>query len=386
MPPSRPLPRWSTPALCGAGLAVALLGYAVGRGFLSSESPPPPASPPSAISALTSLHPRAQPASSPDGDWEHLAAQPNSPARAAALAAILEKLARTDPKRALALAQAEGNWAVRDQLRDAALRGWGATAPDAAADWAMDHRLEVRMQCMNAVLTGAAENPQAAVRVALRICQQDPEPAADYGHALISALVDKTGDFNAAVKFAAAVGTERQEMLLDSAYYQWARHQPEQALGQIATLTDPKIRASAKAGLLSGWADADAQQLAQYAQKLPPGEDRTQAFATALPRWVERDPTAATQWIGGFDPSPDLDAGVAAVASLPSLITQKPEVAMDWAGNITDRAKRIMTKHDIFTQWAGRDLAAARRFAETSRNADDREMMIEALNVISATR
>lgn len=293
---------------------------------------------------------------------------------------MLDELARTDPKRALALALAEANWETRDQLRDAALRGWGATAPDAAADWAMDHRLGERMRCVAAVLSGAAENPPEAVRVALRVCAADPGPAADYGHALISALVEKGGAFESAAKFAAAVGTERQQFLLDSAFYQWARHQPDQALAAIGNISDPKIRESAYAGLLAGWAAADAEVLANHAQKLPVGEDRNRAFAIALPRWVEKDPVAATEWIGRFDPSPELNEGVAAVATLPSLMSQRPELAMEWADNITDQTKRVMAKHTVFANWVLQNQAAARKFAEATRDPHEREMMIEVLN------
>ena len=382
--PSR---RWSTTALCLCGLPAALAGYALGRGILPRDSSTSPT--PAIIAASPDRARPARSASSADDletRWKKLAAEAHTPASARACSDLLENLARTDPQRALALALAEGNWRLRDQLRDAALRGWGATAPDAAADWAMNNRLDVRMQCVSAVLTGAAENPRDAVRVALRLCKADPEPAADYGHTLISALIDKTGDFSAAAAFAAAVGTERRHMLLDSAYFQYARHQPEKALSALAAITDDTVRESARAGLFSGWADADAHQLAEYAQKLPVGEDRAQAFAAALPRWVERDPAAATEWIGQFDPAPDLDAGVATVATLPSLISHKPEIAMEWAGNITDQGQRLITKHAVFIQWAENDLAAARRFAEASRNEEERDMMREALNVISATR
>src|SRR5581483_553841 len=62
--------------------------------------------------------------SAPEMSWAELTAQPATAARNAALAARLEALARTDPQRALALAQAEGNRLLREQLVLACLRGW----------------------------------------------------------------------------------------------------------------------------------------------------------------------------------------------------------------------------------------------------------------------
>jgi hypothetical protein len=56
---------------------------------------------------------------------------------------------------------------------------------------------------------------------------------------------------------------------------------------------------------------------------------------------------------------------------------------MEWADNICDRSKRIMTKHAVFTQWAERNRPAAERFAATIQNPDEREMMNQVLRVDS---
>lgn len=293
---------------------------------------------------------------------------------------MIEDLAKKDPQRALALAAAQGNWDLRDALRNAALRGWGSVAPDAAAAWAVDRRLEERMPAVDAVLAGAAQHPDDAVRLATRLCATDPVPAGDYGHAVISALVEN-GSFEAAARFAAgATMVDRQSFLLESSFRQWAQHQPDQALAALGTLTDPKARSAAYDGVLSGWADADAHKLAEYAQTLPPGENRSKALSVALPHWVEKDPASAMEWIGWFDSSADLDDGAAAVAKLPSLSTQHPETAMEWADTISDRSKRLMTKHDVFYNWAQANPATAKKFAETVKDPDERQMMTEVLN------
>lgn len=377
MPISPNLPRWNTLTVI-SGAALSAL-FAFGLAWFTAEKSTREARS-KTVSAASSLVRKTQ---SSAGDWtdswQQLQKQPACVTRNKELAALLEKLARTDPQRALALAEAESNWLLRDELRDAALRGWGATAPDAAADWAVNHRLDQRMRYVSAVLSGAVEQPNEAVRVALRLCKADPGPAADYGHALINALVDKVGSFAEATRFASTVGTDRQQFLLDSAYYQWAKYQPEQALAAINQITDPNIKASAYDGMLAGWASADATKLASLALTMPPGEDRLKAFNVALPKWIEKDPAAATEWIGNQDPSPDLNAGVAAIATLPSMIAQNPRLSFDWADSITDSAQRIMTKHEIFTQWAQKDFQAAVEYARNVKNPDERDMMSEAL-------
>lgn len=310
--------------------------------------------------------------------WRGELGRAAGPARNQAACALIEELARRDPKRALDLALAEPNWYLREQLRNAALRGWGATAPDATADWCMQHRLDVRMACFEAMFAGAAEHPAEAVRVALRVCAADPGPAADYGHALIAALAEKAGDFESAAKFATELKTEKQSFLLDSAFHQWAQHRPEEALAALGRLTDEKTRSAALDGVLDGWASSDARALAAYAQTLPVGDERSRALTRALPAWVQKDPSAAMAWIGAAEPGPELDAGIIAVSELPTW-TEKPGAALGWLDNVSDGAKRLMSKHAIFSQWVSRSPAEARRFAEAVRNPADRAMMFDVL-------
>jgi len=382
-PPSR----WSTLSFAGIGSGVALLGFCLGH-FLPDGQRSNVAPSSSAEATRVETPPsagQAKPATSSetarwDEQWKKLTAQSSTPARDRDLASLIEELAKKDPKRALDFASAQTNWDLRDNLRNAALRGWGSVAPDAAAAWAVDRRLEERMPSVDAVLTGAAKNPDEAVRVATKLCASDPVPAGDYGHAVISALIEN-GAFEAAARFAAGASmVDRQSLLLESSFRQWAQYQPDQALAALATVADPKARSAAYEGVISGWADADAHKLADYAQTLPAGENRSRALAAALPHWVEKDPAAAMEWIGRFDPSADLDDGMAAVAKLPSIATQHPETAMEWADSISDPAKRLMTKNEVFTSWVQTNPSAAKKFAATAKNPDEREMMLNLLN------
>lgn len=384
--------RWSTPLVCGAGLIALIIGYTAARSLPRSANPTTAAAPQigaddrKPIAAATASAPAEE--ASWDGRWRDLANQPNSPARTRSLEQMLEELGRTEPQRALALALAEGNWLARDQLRNAALRGWGSAAPDAAADWAMGQTLlGERMQCVSAVLAGAVEHPEEAMRVGLRLCAADPGPSGDYGHNLINALVDKKGDYETATRFALAANmVDRQSYLLDSAFYQWAQHEPDRALEELSKITDPKIRSSALKGVIEGWADADAEKLADFAQTLPPGEDRSRALSVALPQWVAKDPEAALQWINRSDPSPDFDKGIAALAVLPSLLQNRPEMAMEMTDNIVDSAQRSLAKSNVFYRWAMRDPVAARTYAVGLQNPEYREMLLGDLETLAASQ
>lgn len=383
-----PSSRWSTRLVLVLGLVSAVAGFGLGQ--LLAPKPPKPInnSLTTAARSDAARKPTVSKNSDWDARWQESGSQPRSPSHTRSLAAMLESLARTDPQRALALALGEANWLVRDQLRDAALRGWAAVAPDDAANWAMTQTiLGERMRCVSAVLTGAVENPEAAVRVGLHLCAADPQPGGDYGHALINALVDKAGAFDVAVQFATSASmVDRQSYLLDSAYYQWAQHEPDRALAQLANIADPKIRASALKGIVEGCSTANPEKLADYAQRLPEGEDRSQVLGIALPQWVGKNPEAALQWINRSDPHPDYDKGVAALALLPSLLENRPEVAMELTDSICDTARRTLTKSNAFYQWARNDPAAARKYAEATQNPEYRETLLADLATAIASQ
>ena len=374
---------WSASAATGLALGAALLGFGLarlvtahGQNNLASSATTPIASARALVHSTASSDSAAW-----DARWRELAARPCTVALTREREALLEELARTDPRRALALAEAEANWLARDQLREAALRGWASVEPEAAADWAMAQPvLGERMKCVSAVLAGAVAQPAEALRVGLRLCAADPEPAGTYGHMLINALVERAGDFETAMRFAtSATMVDRQSFLLDSAFYQWAQHDPDRAFVQLASIADPAIRESALKGLVEGRSDFDPQRFADFAQKLPAGADRTQALSISLQRWAGKDPEAALQWINRADPDPDFDPGLAALATSSTLIAAQPEIALELTDSICDSTKRILTKSRVFFEWALRDRDAARRYAESVEHPETRATLLQDL-------
>ncbi len=301
---------------------------------------------------------------------------------------MLEALARTDPQRALQLALAEKNWLVRDRLRGAALRGWGAVAPDAAVEWALAQSTTGdRMQCVEAVLTGAAEQPVEATRVGLQVCSADPVAAGAYGHTLINALVERTGAFDAAAQFAiSARMVDRQSFLLDSAFYQWAQHDPARARREFSRIEDPTVRTAALKGVIEGWADSDPRQLADFAHALPAGTDRTGALAVALPKWAQKDPDGLLRWVNQLDPDPDFDRGFAAIAQQPALLARQPDIAMDLVENIVDPAQRTLARHNTFYQWALENPDTARVYAQKHPDPALREEFLNDLAIAENAR
>jgi hypothetical protein len=313
-----------------------------------------------------------EPVSAPwDDRWKSSFAAPNTPAKIRELSALIEELAKTDPTRAISLAASVTDWRIRDILRDAALRGWASVSPADAGNFVLTLRPEDRRAAAAATLEGAVNKPQEAVELALRLCKADPAPAGDYGHAAIAALVD-AGEFQQAARFGELVGTEKYPFLLQSAFFQWSRSQPDRALAATDAIADPILRSKAYGEVISGWAWADPKGLAQHALQMPGGPGRSQAFAEALPLWIEKDPDGAIAWINSNDSGPEFDSGVAAMANMQSFIVHQPGTAMGLASDINDRKMRRDTMRSVFRQWALNDISAARRYLESGANATDR--------------
>ncbi len=375
---ARHMPRWPGSVVIGCSILCFAIGFFVRRSNGRTAAPAvSTAAPATAVSVPARLSWAER--------WREKAAQPTCPSTTRKRAELIEELARADPKRALELARAESNLLVQDELRAGALRGWAAVAPDAAMSWAMAQPvLGERMRCFEAVLTGAVEHPAEAVRLALKACASDPEPAAAYGQTLVNALIDRAGDFEAAAEFARqATMVEGQSHLVDSAYFQWAQNDPKRALMAVATLTDRDIRDAALEGMVQGCASADAHAIADYAKTLPEGEERSRIMAIALPQWIAKDPVAALEWINQADPDPDFDRGLIALTTRPSMALSQPLVALDLADSICDSGHRRLAKNEIFMQWARNDYNAAVRYAQSVQNPEYREMFMGLLENVA---
>ena len=329
----------------------------------------------------------ANPAKSSAGwderQWSRLLAQPGNPARNAALAALLENLAAVDPDRAMALARAEGNLKLRDSLTQASLRGWARLSPTNAAAWAFARPdANARETALSSVFAGlVAADPNQAVSLGKMLIQQHPDEAISCGSRLIDTLC-AAGNFEAAAQLAGGGNKEQRSFWEAGAYAKWAEFQPEQAAAAAAALTDPELRNEALHGIVGGWAEADPVALVQFVTKLPPETDRSSILSQALQYWVKHDAEAASQWINGHEAGPEMDEGVAAVATMESV---KPDVAIGWADSITNPTLRSETLATVIRGWMTADLPAARQYFENTTDLlpEDRQQIAEALTAIT---
>lgn len=307
--------------------------------------------------------------------WQEFLRTPATSKRNEAMAAWLEQLAATDPVRAMQLAQAESNRHLREQLLAAALRGWGRGVPDAAAGWALAQgEPSARANALRAVFAGVVDRPEEAVRIGRLAFERDPNSATEHGVALIDALVD-AGHYAVASRVASESSPARPVWVIE-AFAKWSTLQPEEAARAAAALPEGEIRTDALRGTANGWGEVDPGGLSQFLTALPASETRRELLGHSLRQWVTTDPVAASKWINGVELGPDMDEGVAAVATMSSM---KPEVATSWAESIESLQLRSETLATVLREWGRTDPKAAAQYLTKAKDLqpDERRMLAE---------
>jgi hypothetical protein len=279
------------------------------RGKLAANETPPsrvPDAPPSLkdgvdvaprVSSGAATEPKSPPAATRiPSPWSELRTQASSPERNAALCALIEAFAARHPAEATALALAEPDAALREQLLQATLHGWATADVEAAGRWALAQNHLHRDLALPAVFNGARARPEDAILFAQTISREQPNRAQDFGNYVLFALA-RADEHEKAVAFATAPNVEQGRVWITAAYADWGRRQPEAALASAARLTDPAKRQIAFRASAAGWAKVDPQKLAEHASTLPPGEERDFALVTALRAWAQKDPDSAASYL-----------------------------------------------------------------------------------------
>ncbi len=366
--------RWSTFTLLSLVSMVAFSAFCVGRLSLSSRATPlkntPPVqlqpNPPVVSRQLAEAAGTAAPAKLENlgKHWDELSVLPRTPAGEAEMAVLIEKMAEQDPQRAIALAVAQTNLRLRAALLRSALEGWGMTDPEAAAKWAQSESVIHQAQAINALLQGAVQDPDKAVRVTVTLMQNDSSRASEFGGDLISALTE-AGQFERAANFAASGPASSREDWMLPAYSRWAEFQPQAAVASAMQISDPGLREAALNAITVGWSPTDPKGAVDFAQKNLPPEQQSAALSSAIGFWADNDPIAAAAWINQNDPGVASDTGVAEIALSPQL-ARKPEVAVTWAESILNPQLRSETFQALLEKWAAFDLPGAENYVKNS--------------------
>jgi hypothetical protein len=169
---------------------------------------------------------------------------------------------------------------------------------------------------------------------------------------------------------------------MGEAYAKWSSFQPQAAAQAAAAQADPSLRTQALHGVVGGWSMADPASLVQYVTQLPVDADKGPMVSQALQRWAKLDPIAASEWINNHEGGPEMDHGIASVATMEFM---KPDVATSWAESIANPQLRSETLVAVLRNWATTDLSQARNYFEKNRDLlpDDRAEIAGLISTLS---
>ena len=274
----------------------------------------------------------------------------------------LLQLARTivgrSPQTALAWAQALTDPELRDRLLFAVVRAWGEQDPRAAVTWALrqDQRSSVE-----AALVGAAAQPEIALQIGREFLAQDTEDENGYSSIVVSALA-AAGKFETALAFANEAPADSRALWLSNIFRRWSESSPEAAVKALGALNEKGSHDTAFRGLVEGWATSNPSGLAEYAVKLPPGDERAHALSAALDNWSMQDPASAGEWLNDLPASPELDQAIAGLIARTDRVNRSPEVAVSWVESISDLNLRRETLIHVMQEWVQAEPAAAWKY------------------------
>ena len=366
--------RWSTFSLLSIAMMVAIVAFLCGRhiGLVNgassentSQLPAVQIAPRATLQATqTSNSENQSDAERARTSWNRLAAMPGTPAVEEEMTVLVQKLAETDPQSALSLALAPVNLRLRAALLRAALKGWGEADPFAAVEWAKTQTVMDQSQIIAALLQGAVRNPSEAIDVTTQLMKDNVGRASEFGCDLISAL-NEGGEFELAANFAVNGPPNFREDLILPAYSRWAEFQPGAAVASAMNITDSAVRDSALNAITVGWSPTDPQGLLEFARSNLPMEQQNSVVTSALDFLASSDPVAAAKWINEHNPGSPADGGIAEIA-LSSQLSQTPEVAADWAVNISNSQLRMDTLATLVRKWMVVNPSNAKQFIQSS--------------------
>ena len=229
-----------------------------------------------------------------------------------------------------------------------------------------------------------ATNPPDAASAAGKILAADPADADGRIMVMLDELC-RAGEFQTALKIAAAAPPELRADFLKTVFNHWAQAKPQDAVKSLEAITDPSLHSAALRAVADGWNTTAPGEVAAFAIALPAGEDRDYALGVALDNWSLQDPAGLATWLNTLPRGIEFDVGAAMMVTKTDGANRTPELAMHWVENITDPALKQDSMMRVLDEWAEADSAAAQQYVAGAAWLDDAQRQ-EILGKIIASR
>lgn len=380
---SRPKSAPTDSRLCRLAISVVATCLATGvalhrfhrEGSHSNSPSPSAATPPAPTIEATPISPNAIAA------VDEPLPTPDASATDEQLLTLARNIVSRSPERAIAWARAQKDSTLRRRCLFAAIRAWGEREPITAVDWALTQDESERHMDIEAALAGAVQQPQQAVAIVRGLLKYyDPADKIDAAPSLVVTL-NNAGEFQTALDFINDAPPDLRSDWTRATFQRWGASQPQGAIQALNSISDDKLRNVAFQALVDSWSSAQPATLADYAASLPDGADRTYALNKVVDNWSLQDPAAMATWLTTSPPGVDFDQAIAAMIAKTDSVNRSPEVALQWAENISDSDLKYDSIKRVLTEWNQTDPSAVQTYLATtsSLNNQTRQTLLSSL-------
>lgn len=143
----------------------------------------------------------------------------------------------------------------------------------------------------------------------------------------------------------------------------WAEEDPDASLQWLENKKGVRDRDSFMRGVIQGIAGKDPQRATEVMNSMQGTRNRIEATKTITPYIARLGQDEVTQWLDTIEEKFCRDAASQQYAT--TLAYQNPESAAAWLREAELGKNRIPTIRDVAREWAARDAAAARAWAES---------------------
>lgn len=159
------------------------------------------------------------------------------------------------------------------------------------------------------------------------------------------------------------LGAKDKEEIFSSITEGWSRTQPADAARWAVSMADQPGGSQALQRAISAWSRSAPTEAAAFVQNAPENV-RPGLTSQLIERWYSDDPFAAAEWLKQQPAGPAKDAGVMAMAS--EISGENPQTALDWTKSIADQSNRDTQVGNILRQWMRNDSVAASAWIRTA--------------------
>jgi hypothetical protein len=322
-------------------------------------------------------------ASDPKAATQWVDQLPRGPFRSEILGNFISAMALSNPRTALDLFQKSGAELAGSgfppyRLYSSIFSSWAVTDPvEAARNAAQLTSLTDRSMAYRAVASAWAGNdPQAAMAWAATIPEGNAKQAA------ISEILtqlgndDPTSAFDLVEQMHEGSGKQQAIFQIDS---QLAAADPKRAMALAQSLPDDRY---AKEVLIrkamETWVLQDQAGALDYAQNLPAGPEHNLVLEAALRSLAMKDPKTATSLVGLLPPGQAQTDVMSSIAN--GLAQTDPQAGLTFAlQNLTVQGHLNIFMNNMASEWARKDLEAAKNWWQNVPEGPSRDSFIEGL-------